>query len=80
MKVIGFLKKEGGQKDEQLISLRGELGKVQDEAASERRALECQHQTTMGELEDQLQGRTEEVGVVESTPLSHAVSPAHSCQ
>lgn len=63
VKVIGFLKKEGGQKDEQLVSLHGELGKAQEVAASERQSLEDQYQTTVTELEDHLQERTEEVGV-----------------
>ena len=63
MKVIGFLKTEGGLKDEQLVSLHGELGKAQEVAGSERRCLEEQYETTVKGLEDQLQERTEEVSV-----------------
>lgn len=61
VKVIGFLKKEGGRKDEEVGSLRGELCQVQETAASEKRELDQQYKTTVEELEIQLQDRTEEV-------------------
>lgn len=59
--MIGFLKKEGGKKDEEVVSLRGELCEAQETAASERRELAQQYKSTVEELEVQLQDRTEEV-------------------
>lgn len=65
--MIGFLKKEGGKKDEEVVSLRGELCEAQETAASERRELAQQYKSTVEELEAQLQDRTEEVSTIRDT-------------
>ena len=62
VKVIGFLKKEGGQRDKEVASLQSQLCETQDSAATERREMAQQCKKTVEELEQQLQDRTEEVG------------------
>ena len=61
MKVIGFLKKEGGQKEEQVALLQGELEEEKEKAVREKRDLDGQFKGTVSELEEQLQERAEEV-------------------
>ena len=60
--MIGFLKKEGGQRAEELASLHRELGKADEEATVERELLTRQHEEATAGLEGQLQDRLEEVG------------------
>ena len=60
--MIGFLKKEGGQRAEELASLHRELGKAEEEATVERELLTRQHEEATAGLEGQLQDRLEEVG------------------
>ena len=62
MKVIGFLKKEGSHREEEVAMLQGELDEVKEKAAREKRAMEGQLMSAVGELESQVQDRTEEVG------------------
>ena len=69
VKVIGFLKKEGGQKDEELVSLHRKLSQAQERAEGEVRVLVEQYNARVEELEVQLQDRTEEVGGGERVPL-----------
>lgn len=73
MKVIGFLKKEGGQKEEQLVSLQEELQEEKEKSIRDKIAMESQLQTTSSDLEGQLQERNEEVLIILliSLSLSH---------
>lgn len=59
--MIGFLKKEGGQKDEQVTYLQSELGQLKDETASETKTIANKFKSTVDDLEEQLQDKTEEV-------------------
>ena len=73
VKVIGFLKKEGGQRDKEVASLQSQLRATQDAAATETREMAQQCKSTVEELEQQLQDRTEEVGSAHSSsvPTNH---------
>ena len=64
VKVIGFLKKEGGQREELVGSLQGELEQERERVARERRDMDSHLRGTVGELEDQLLERNEEVSWV----------------
>ena len=59
--MIGFLKKEGGKKEEQVALLGGELEKEKEKAAREKNEMDSQFRSTATEMEEQLQERTEEV-------------------
>ena len=59
--MIGFLKKEGGQKDEQVEQLCSELDQLKEEGTSEREAMASQYKSTVDELEEQLQEKADEV-------------------
>ena len=59
--MIGFLKKEGGQKELQVASLQGELEEEKEKAAREKREIDTRLKSTLTEMEGQLQERTEEV-------------------
>ena len=59
--MIGFLKKEGGQKEEQVSLLQGELEEEMEKTAREKKEMDSQFRSTATEMEEQLQERTEEV-------------------
>ena len=59
--MIGFLKKEGGQKAEDVALLQGELEEEKEKAAREKKEMSAQMKNTVTEVEEQLQERTEEV-------------------
>ena len=59
--MIGFLKKEGGQKEEQVALLQGELEEEMKKTAREKKEMDSQFRSTATEMEEQLQERTEEV-------------------
>lgn len=59
--MIGFLKKEGGQKEMQVASLQGELEEEKEKTAREKREIDTRLKSTLTEMEGQLQERTEEV-------------------
>jgi hypothetical protein len=65
VKVIGFLKKEGGQKEEQVSLLQGELEEEMEKTAREKKEMDSQFRSTATEMEEQLQERTEELAVIQ---------------
>ena len=74
VKVIGFLKKEGGQREQEVASLQGQLLQTQETAATETRQLAQQCKSTVEEIEHQLKDRTEEVRGSEGTTLRAPLS------
>jgi hypothetical protein len=74
VKVIGFLKKEGGQREQEVASLQGQLLQTQETAATETRQLAQQCKSTVEEIEQQLKDRTEEVCGSEGTTLRPPLS------
>ena len=61
MEVIAYLKKEDGQKEEELDSLRQQVKDTRVTALNDRDALVAEHEQKMTELENALNEKNEEV-------------------
>ena len=72
MEVIAYLKKEDGQKEEELDSLRQQVKDTRVTALNDRDALIAEHEQKMAELENALNEKNEEVS---RSSLSLSLSP-----
>ena len=61
MEVIAYLKKEDGQKDQEIDSLRQQVKDIRVTAHNERDVLVTEHEQKVTELEDTLNEKNEEV-------------------
>ena len=64
VEVIAYLKKEDGQKDQEIDSLRQQVKDIRVTAHNERDVLIAEHEKKVTELEDALNEKNEEVCAV----------------
>ena len=77
MEVIAYLKKEDGQKDEEIDTLRQQVKDIQVKALNERDTLIAEHKEKVSQLEGTLSEKNEEVRI-SILPLAHSPSTSPS--